>query len=1664
MSAVKIIFKRSSLLGKRPTGANLEAGEIGLNTNSVDPGLFFEVNDGSVVKVGPTSYLDVAPTQTPSLGELWVDKDTKSLSIGTTDANSPWQKVAAPFLGGTNGLTVFVAPDYENSTDAINNDGQTVPFVTINRAILEVTKSIIRNRLSGLSEGNNRYLIVLAPGRHCVVNSPAQGSAIPNFSTNPGKVTQTDLAQFNPSEVGGLILPRGVSIIGLDLKKCEIHPTYVPTYTHPSFPSGYQLQPGGPYYVNQPRSSIFKWSGNTYVSNFTGLDKIDSRLVTLVSEQVETGYALFETQASHGLGFNDFVQVDYTDVAQQYSSTTFESGQFYAYPVTSTTFLLSITSWTSERGADPVLFGNIPFPTALNESITPKFTVSNIYPYFTPYKNYGYELHSYSHHRLSILANASLEQLNEYYTKVQKAFPDYFNGTVDTNLVSAPEYDIVAPTSGVYPNNLSSNSTDNSSPYQNMVNHRSDYGMANGDYDGDVVSGFKSVIINSATAVVLQKDPAAFEIYAEKDTQNWLPLTQYTQTTDARFVNFPITSIPVTPQLEILNSVYIPNIRYYYTTLRATDPQTNATKSTGIPDPDNDFRHFGFRVSGSNSYMQAQSTYTIGAAIACWAKRGAIISLTNATTNFGSVAFEAEGFAGIGTLGGANDINKGFQLQGVLRPLSLTADSVTSDRQKRILSLGSKVMHVGVDPNDPKVQLIYLQRDFVPASILPFSLKPGSAVFVNEGVCSYRAFFVTDGTQTCILSGDVTQNSFSEGGAILRVRLSDSTIPNTDSTKVEGQNLEIPYIRRYVDPRTSSEKSYGFLVQSSNINSQAPQLGSVLRLNQSSQELGNTFKRNVQFDPGQYGGISQVFTVDQVETAQYSFSINFNYKLADVSQDTSYVLYTSLTDASTPWVQTVPSNPADLESAPVPVFTPQGSYTTYGFRNFYAAENNLWTSLYYSNSANFTEVSGPTKATPDTLSSPFVKTSVLERNEPVSDSWQGYVPDPYYNYYVNGVPTPYNADLNYMRGAVIPYTELPPQYQVDDDDSSPGLGILFKNIPSPINATRLVAPTTVYQTPQALTSPFAANPSFGRPEIINLNLQSVQQIVQPKEGVSVLELSYPTAGPSDHPEFVGVTEYVRVVGLISDVAQAIRYYYPTKKSTTEQWPSNTLVKVCNFNEVPETSLYDPDWAVTKATMLRFYELMGYSRSKMSSYLQPQTSGQRLLYNVSLPFPPNKGYANLTTAWPVEFNNPSTVIANTHTWQYVGYFDYSRGLPKYQVNQISRKLSYDYLSTSSWGGRLTVMGADETGQLVFLGPIKEAMTGQYYITESPLSYAADKQVYTSPDPVVLPNPVLVYSVDDISGQFDGSKTTFDLKRGGFDLPSAQLSTYGVFVFVGGVVQQPNTAYRLQGSFAGNPTPQIIFSEAPLEGTSCDIRVVTSEDDNESVEVVSYTLGQAFDGTRSTFTVAPASAALNNSNSFVFLGGVEQNPLGPPIQAYDAYSISYTSGNSNLTFNEAPQANTTLDIRGVVAGSRYREAGVETVFVSSIDDISILFDGIRQVFPLLIETKPVDATKVNAQNMFVSLGGVIQIPIPQPGNPQSGSTYKVEIDSSTAILNIIFTTPPVAGTTCNIRVVTSQDVLTCPLEGSLFNTVLLDGPGIQVNDQNQIIGIDPGLIQP
>ena len=60
------------------------------------------------------------------------------------------------------------------------------------------------------------------------------------------------------------------------------------------------------------------------------------------------------------------------------------------------------------------------------------------------------------------------------------------------------------------------------------------------------------------------------------------------------------------------------------------------------------------------------------------------------------------------------------------------------------------------------------------------------------------------------------------------------------------------------------------------------------------------------------------------------------------------------------------------------------------------------------------------------------------------------------------------------------------------------------------------------------------------------------------------------------------------------------------------------------------------------------------------------------------------------------------------------------------------------------------------------------------------------------------------LDDISSQFDGSKTTFNLTSGGQAFFPG--SAFSILVSVAGVIQEANSAYEINNS-------QIVFAQAP-----------------------------------------------------------------------------------------------------------------------------------------------------------------------------------------------------------------------------------------------------------
>ena len=115
-------------------------------------------------------------------------------------------------------------------------------------------------------------------------------------------------------------------------------------------------------------------------------------------------------------------------------------------------------------------------------------------------------------------------------------------------------------------------------------------------------------------------------------------------------------------------------------------------------------------------------------------------------------------------------------------------------------------------------------------------------------------------------------------------------------------------------------------------------------------------------------------------------------------------------------------------------------------------------------------------------------------------------------------------------------------------------------------------------------------------------------------------------------------------------------------------------------------------------MTRFLNLLGYSTASISSFLAPVPWSDRDLAITDLPSP-SAGYAFYSGPWPVEFNQSSTIICANHFWEWSGYFSYSKGLPAYQDNQLSRTQRFDYIVSEAWGGRVVASGTTESGEVV-----------------------------------------------------------------------------------------------------------------------------------------------------------------------------------------------------------------------------------------------------------------------------------------------------------------------------------------------------------------------------
>ncbi len=424
------------------------------------------------------------------------------------------------FIKNTEGRILYVNPNDLDSTDSIVNQGNslTKPFKTIQRALLEAARfSYLRGRNNDIVE---KTTILLFPGEHTIDNRPGfaireednQARAVSpdgidtlardtlslTLTTN-FDLTQEDniLYRFN-SIYGGVVVPRGTSIVGLDLRKIKIRPKYVPNPTDPSVPS----------------SAIFRVTGACYFWQFSLFDGDESGLVYTDNADFSSANRSVPTFSHHKLtcfeyadGVNIPTGYSITDLDMYYSklSNAFNesSGREIPasdkYPDEPFGFAKQRPEWeiVGAFAPDPFVITSI----QAGDGLTPSNVVTVVterphgFSAGTPIKIRGVDIQDY---------NIS--------TKVQSIDEDdvnkftYVLPFLRSNLPATPAAASATVT-------IETDTVSGASPYIFNCSLRSVWGMNGLLADGSKAAGFRSIVTAQFTAVSLQKDDRAFVKY-----------------------------------------------------------------------------------------------------------------------------------------------------------------------------------------------------------------------------------------------------------------------------------------------------------------------------------------------------------------------------------------------------------------------------------------------------------------------------------------------------------------------------------------------------------------------------------------------------------------------------------------------------------------------------------------------------------------------------------------------------------------------------------------------------------------------------------------------------------------------------------------------------------------------------------------------------------------------------------------------------------------------------------------------------------------------------------------------------------------------------------------------------------------------------------------------
>ena len=504
------------------------------------------------------------------------------------------------FLKNSRGEILYVDPSNIDSTDSILNQGNSLarPFKTIQRALIEAARFSYQRGLD-----NDRFgktTIMLYPGEHVVDNRPgwipdgannyrlrngSTSSDFPPFDlTTNFNLSVSDNALYKLNSVhGGVIVPRGTSIIGMDLRKTKIRPTYVPN----------------PENDNIERSAIFRVTGACYFWQFTFLDADPAG--TCYKDYTEN---IFVPNFSHhkltAFEYADGVNgVSISDTFQTYVTNRTDLDIYYEkvglaygtssgrpispdYPSSSLDIQTKIDEYriVGSRGAE-VGISSIRAGDGVTSSTVITVTLADELAGLdvdTPIRISGVGAAGYDgQYVVSEVINVGSEIQIEY--QVQNTpinpLPSVSGATL----------------------NISVDTVTSASPYIFNISLRSVYGMCGLHADGNKADGFKSMVVAQFTGIGLQKDDRAF--------------VKYDTTTGT------------------------------YQDYTASGNENLHTNSLARFKPEYENYHI---KCDNDAYLQIVSVFAIGYASHFLVDSGGDQSINNSNSNFGAKALTATGF------------------------------------------------------------------------------------------------------------------------------------------------------------------------------------------------------------------------------------------------------------------------------------------------------------------------------------------------------------------------------------------------------------------------------------------------------------------------------------------------------------------------------------------------------------------------------------------------------------------------------------------------------------------------------------------------------------------------------------------------------------------------------------------------------------------------------------------------------------------------------------------------------------------------------------------------------------------------------------------------------------------------------------------------------------